>query len=143
MNFDADHILTALFSGGGGGLGGFIVGLWRAKHIKTKIKSEVMSEIRTEVSAKIDAAKIALAEKVDNGVREIEEKLDETAGAFDETLKGLRQKINDVQLGTEQDFVRKDGFDRFLGEYREDRKEQREDMRALHGKIDQLAIGSR
>lgn len=60
----------------------------------------------------------------------------QTTGDFGETLKGLRQKINDVELDTERRFVAKDDFNDFREEYRED-------MRDLKKKIDAMAVASR
>ncbi len=53
----------------------------------------------------------------------------ELANQFDETLKALRQKINDVELSTAKYFVAKGEFDDFRYEFRED-------MRDLKSKID-------
>lgn len=55
--------------------------------------------------------------------KQIEAKVEEARKSFDETLKGLRQKINDVELDAEKRFLQKEEFNDFRQEYREDMRE--------------------
>lgn len=66
---------------------------------------------------------------VDESEKRLEEKVIESTQAFDETLKGLRQKINDVELDAERRFLPKEEFVDFRAEYREDIR----DLKALIG----------
>ena len=61
----------------------------------------------------------------------IEEKVDLARESFDETLKGLRQKINDVELNSERSFVAKGDFDDFRKEYREDMRDLKSSIAAI------------
>jgi hypothetical protein len=55
--------------------------------------------------------------------KRLESKVDDAQRAFDETLKGLRQKINDVELESERRFLLKDDFNDFREEYRQDMRD--------------------
>lgn len=63
---------------------------------------------------------------------EIEDKVDSATKAFDETLKGLRQKINDVELHAERRFLPRDDFNEFRDEYREDMRDLKAMIRNGH-----------
>lgn len=80
------------------GLVGILVGIWHAG--KKSGKEEASHDAR-------------LNERIDTKVKE-------ATGPFDETLRGLRQKINDVELDTERRFLQRGEFDDFRKEYRED-----------------------
>ena len=72
------------------------------------------------------------AKKIDDAELRIEQKVEEGTSMFDETLKGLRQKINDVELDTEKYFLRKNEFDDFRKEYREDTRDIKAMIRGLN-----------
>lgn len=73
---------------------------------------------------------LALQEAVSMSEKQIESKIEEARQSFDETLKGLRQKINDVELDAERRFLLKNDFNDFREEYREDIR----DLKALVGR---------
>lgn len=56
---------------------------------------------------------------INESKKEIEDKVEQARKSFDETLKGLRQKINDVELDTARGFVSKGDFADFREEYRD------------------------
>lgn len=107
-----------IFAGAGvaiGGVTGLVAGVWRVAHIEQDIRKDFTQEIA-------------------EATHELGLKIDEATDRFDETLKGLRQKINDVELGTERNFrnfVDKKDFDNL-------RDEWREDMRDLKNNISEM-----
>jgi hypothetical protein len=66
---------------------------------------------------------------IEESEKKIEERVVLAQTSFDETLKGFRQKINDVELDTERRFLQKGEFDDFRKEYREDMR----DLKAMIG----------
>lgn len=74
--------------------------------------------------------KLNFQEAIAVSEKRIEERVDLAREAFDETLKGLRQKINDVELDAERRFLLKNDFNDFREEYREDMR----DLKALVGR---------
>jgi hypothetical protein len=114
MNFEWAHVIIGFVSALAGGGAGLIAGVWRVAHIE--------QELERGFQAKISAVKDGLEEKVESLVVQ-----------FEESFKGLRQKINDVELQTERLFMSKDGFNDF-------RKEYREDMQSLMKKIDHITV---
>ncbi len=60
---------------------------------------------------------------VDSAERRIEDQMDAATQHFDETLRGLREKINAVELNTERHFLPKEDFNAFIREYREDMRD--------------------
>lgn len=69
----------------------------------------------------------AIEVSISDAERRVDDKLEATGQAFDETLRGLRQKINDVELTAEKRFLQKSDFEDFRKEYREDVR----DLKAL------------
>jgi hypothetical protein len=102
------HAITAALGALFGVVAGIFSGGWRLGRIEGRLK-------------------LHFQEAIDVREKRIEEKLDEARGSFDETLKGLRQKINDVELHAERRFLPKDDFNDFREEYREDMR----DLKAL------------
>lgn len=98
-------VIAATFSG-------LAAGIWRA----ARIEGEVKGDLRQEIA---------------EAVHEMTGRYTEAIDQFDETLRALRQKINDVELETHKHFVSKPEFDDF-------RKEYREDMRDLKGSLAEL-----
>lgn len=110
--FDWWHIVSGAIGGLFGALVAIFKGIWRGARIEPNMRKEITQEIAE--------ATHELAEKIDQGTSD-----------FDETLKALRQKINDVELNTEKrfrEYVDKEDFNRF-------RDEWREDMRRFEGNI--------
>lgn len=114
MNFEWMHVAIGLVSAIFGGGAGLVAGVWRVAHIEQKV--------RDDFKFCIDETK-----------REIEDKVEALVGQFHDTFSALRQKINDVELGMEKNFVSKDGFNEF-------RREYREDMASLMKKIDHITV---
>lgn len=110
--FEWIHLAIALISVLAGALGGLATGVWRVAQIDGRLRLYVQKSI-------VECEK------------RFEEKVRRATEAFDETLKGLRQKINDVELETVKGFVAKGDFDDFRAEYRED-------MRDLKNSIAQI-----
>jgi hypothetical protein len=63
--------------------------------------------------------KLNFQEAIAMSEKRIEDRVEAARGSFDETLKGLRQKINDVELNSERRFLPKEEFNDFREEYRE------------------------
>src|SRR6185312_15804256 len=82
------------------GVVGILVGIWHAG--KRSGKEEADQDAR-------------LNERIDTRVKE-------ATAPFDETLRGLRQKINDVELYSAKTYLEKDEFKDFREEYRDDVK---------------------
>jgi hypothetical protein len=59
-------------------------------------------------------------EAVGAAEKRIEDQMDAATQHFDETLRGLREKINSVELNTERHFLPKEDFNAFREEYRQD-----------------------
>lgn len=95
---------------------GVVVGIFTAGWRFAKIEGRLTEQFRVDL------------EKAEN---EIEEKVKESTQTFDETLKGLRQKINDVELNSEKRFLQKEEFADFRAEYRQD-------IRRIFAKLENL-----
>jgi hypothetical protein len=95
------HVIIGVLSAVAGGGAGLIAGVWRVARIQGRLELSFQTSI-------------AECE------RRFEDKVDLARKAFDETLKGIRQKINDVELNTERNFVGQDDFSEFRVEYRKD-----------------------
>lgn len=80
---------------------GILVGIWHAGKKSGKEEADHDARINERIDAKVK----------------------EVTGPFDETLRGLRQKINDVELETVKGYVAKGDFNDFREEYREDMRE--------------------
>lgn len=101
--------LSALFGAAVGAAGGIFAGGYRLGRIEARLEMQFRGA-------------------VDASEKSIEKNVRTSQTAFDETLKALRQKINDVELDAERRFLLKDDFNDFREEYRED-------MRDLKGLI--------
>lgn len=112
MNLDMIHLAVALASALVGAVGGLITGVWRVARIEQEIRQD-------------------LTEQIAEAIRERDGRLKAIAEQFDETLKGLRQKINDVELSTERHFVAKMDFDDFRKEYRVDMRDLKQSIAEL------------
>jgi hypothetical protein len=110
--FEWLHLAIALVSVFAGALGGLAAVVWRIARIEGRMK----------LCFKTDLSECE---------KRFAQKVEKATEAFDETLKGLRQKINDVELETVRGFVAKGDFDDFRAEYRED-------MRDLKNSIAQI-----
>ena len=97
------HFLFAGLGAIGGAAGGLIAGVWRVANIEHNIRKDFTQDIA-------------------EATQELSDKLTSLAGNFDETLRGLRQKINDVELTSERRFLLRETFDDFREEYRDDVK---------------------
>jgi len=103
-NLEWAHLIIGIMGAIGGAAAGIFSGGWRLG----KIEGRLALHIQESISA---------------SEKRYEEKMGQATGDFGETLKGLRQKINDVELDTERRFVAKDDFNDFREEYREDMRD--------------------
>src|SRR6266446_6256692 len=99
---------------------GIIGGTWKFASTVARIDRDIRREFSDREAR--------LYEKIAGAIADREAKLDELAFQFDETLKALRQKINDVELNTTKYFAAKGEFDNFRVEYREDMKDLKKDV---------------
>lgn len=106
------HAIAALLGAVGGAAGGIFAGGWRLGRIEGRLKLSFQAHIN-------------------ESEKRIEDKVEQARDAFDETLKALRQKINDVELGTERNFVPKNDFEDFRKEYREDMRDIKASIAAI------------
>lgn len=116
-------ILGALF--GGGGIFGLLRWIYRAGGRQPELKAELeksIQESEQRVEAKIDAAE-----------KRNEDRVEQLVNQFHESFSALRQKINDVELGSARDFI--DRIDKFRFEMRAD---MRADMESLKRDIMEL-----
>lgn len=104
MNVEWAHALAAIIGALFGAAGSIFTGGFRLGKIESRLK-------------------LHFNEAVSESEKRIEAKVGEAQHSFDETLKGLRQKINDVELETVRGFVAKGDFDDFRAEYREDMRD--------------------
>src|SRR6266436_1905528 len=100
---------------------GIISGTWKFASTVARMDRDIRKEFSDREAR--------LYEKIAGAIADREAKLSELSYQFDETLKALRQKINDVELSTSKYFVAKGEFDDFRSEFRVD-------MRDLKSKID-------
>ena len=108
------HAAAAIIGAMFGAAASIFTGGWRLGRIESRLK-------------------LHFQEAINESEKRIEEKVERAGSNFDETLKGLRQKINDVELDTERRFLLKDSFDDFREEYRED-------IRRIFDKLDHLPL---
>ena len=153
------HGVAALLGAGVGAFGSIIAGVWKFKEVIEKVERRMQVKLDTSeaskinefktseqrVEAKVDAVHRTMLDKVDHFERRFDDSEQRNAHTltmfeqqFRDTFTALRQKINDVELGTEKHFVSKQGFESFLAEYREDRKERREDMKTVMQKLNRM-----
>lgn len=108
MNLEWGHAFAAIVGALFGAISSIFTGGWRLGRIEPRLK-------------------LHFEQAISESEKRIEEKVDQARDAFDETLKGLRQKINDVELNSEKRFLPKEEFNDFRQEYREDMR----DLKAL------------
>ena len=102
---------------------GIITGTWKFAATVAKIDRDIRKEFTERESR--------LYEKIAGAIADREAKLSDLAFQFDETLKALRQKINDVELNTTKYFVSKGEVDDFRAEYREDMRDLKKGLNTI------------
>lgn len=83
------------------------------------------------VGASEERMKLQIKEDITSSERAFRETLETARTGFDETLKALRQKINDVENDHVKNYLSKNDWIEF-------RKEFREDMQNILAKLDHL-----
>lgn len=83
------------------------------------------------VGASEERMKLKIREDITESEKSFRETLESARHGFDETLKGLRQKINDVENDALKNYLSKNDWNEF-------RKEFREDMQNILTKLDHL-----
>lgn len=112
VNLEWVHVIIGAVSAAVGAAGGLIAGVWRVAHIEQDIRKDFSQDIA-------------------EATHELTTKMGNIAEQFDETLKGLRQKINDVELDAQRRFVDKDDFKEFRDEYRDDMRDVKSMIAAI------------
>jgi hypothetical protein len=115
MNLEWAHVIIGGASAIVGAAGGLAAGVWRVAHIEQDIRKDLSQDIA-------------------EATHELGEKLSSMASHFDETLRGLRQKINDVELDAARGFVAKSEFADFRDEYREDMRDLKRNVSVILSK---------
>lgn len=100
INLEWAHLIIGALGAIAGAAGGIFIGGWRLGRIEGRLK-------------------LHFKEAIEESESHIEGKLEQARQGFDDTLKGLRQKINDVELNSERRFFLRDDFKNFLEEYRD------------------------
>jgi len=114
VNLEWIHFIIGVASALGGAGAGLIAGIWRVAHIELDLRKDFSQDIA-------------------EATHELGEQLKELSSHFDETLRGLRQKINDVELETRKNFVAKSDFDDFRREYRQDMRDLKTNVAEILG----------
>lgn len=109
------HAVVAVLGAVAGAASGIFAGGWRLGRIESRLK-------------------LSFQQAITDSEKRLEAKVDEERHAFDETLRALRQKINDVEMGAEKRFLQKEDFAEFRQEYRDD-------MKRIFDKLDSLPRG--
>src|SRR5258706_8046810 len=94
LSFEWAHIAITILASAISGITGLIAGTWKVARVEGDIRRDFSEEIAKAIQNR-------------------EERLTELAEQFDETLKALRQKINDVELSTYKGFVGRKEFEDF------------------------------
>lgn len=109
MNWDW---LNGVFGAVGAMIGAGIAlatSVWRIARIDSEIRKDLTQEFA-------------------EAMQELGLKVEKAGHEFDETLRGLREKINSVELDAYKNFVAKSDFDDFRREYREDMRDLKHSM---------------
>jgi hypothetical protein len=109
---DWTHILYIIVGAALGGISGLFAGIWRMARFEPELRREITQEIA-------------------EATNEFEHRIENETGHFDETLRGLREKINDVELHIERKFVGKEDFNSFREEWRVDMRELKSSIGAI------------
>jgi hypothetical protein len=86
---------------------------------------------REDFDNKLQLVQERLEERVSEAEHGIESKVETALQQMGETMRGVREKINSVELDSERRFMPKGNFDDF-------RKEYREDMKRIFDRLDRL-----
>jgi gas vesicle protein len=116
-NVDWLHIIYIAVGGAVGGISGLVAGIWRMARFEPGLRKKITQEIG-------EATK-PLHEKIDNEISH-----------FGETLHGLREKINGVELLITRElreFVSKEDFNSHREELRDDMRELKKNVSAILG----------
>ena len=124
MSVEWVHIALIIVGWMVGAAIGVITGTWKLASTVANTVARLEKEIRRDFSDR----EARLYEKIAGAIADREARLGDLAEQFDETLKALRQKINDVELNTTRYFAAKGEFDNFRAEYRVDMKDLKKDI---------------
>ena|SRR5689334_3537557 len=116
------HALAAIFGAIIGAVSAIFTIGWRLGQAESKISKDVKRSV-DEAQPKLEKKVDAINRSNEQSKKMLEDRVDRAAKDFEDTLKGMRQKINDVELGTEREFVRKTDFFDFREEYRQDMRD--------------------
>jgi hypothetical protein len=111
-NIDWLHIIFVVVGGAVGGISGLVAGIWRMARFEPELRRGITQEIA-------------------EATHELEERIENETGHFDETLRGLREKINTLELHIERKFVDKEDFNDFRKEWREDMRDLKTNVAAI------------
>jgi len=111
---DWTHIIGVVIGGAVGGISGLAAVIWRLARFEPNLREKITQEI-------------------EDATKPLHEKIEEEIGHFDETLRGLREKINEVELHIERKFVGKEDFNSFRIEWRNDMSELKKNVAAILG----------
>lgn len=122
-SFDWVHAVIASASSVIGAAAGLMAGTWRMARIEPVLRLEIQRDI---ASMEND-----MRDEIGAGERRIAARILESANLFDETLRALRQKINDVEMEMVRGYVSIPNFEVL-------RREHREDMQRILDRLDDL-----
>lgn len=122
------------FFGGGWSLGTKIGDLETRLH-------KAGAEMEGRIKISLDNTKREIEERQDDIATAFADRQDRSTGAFEETLRGLREKINKVELDGERTFMRRDDHKEIYGQLRQDIKDNFDEIKKsiarMESKIDQ------
>lgn len=121
--FDWVHAVIASASSVIGAAAGLMAGTWRMARIEPVLRLEIQRDIA--------GMENDLRDEIAAGERRVADRILESAQLFDETLKALRQKINDVEIGVVRGFVSTPNYEAL-------RREHREDMQRILDRLDDI-----
>lgn len=109
------------------GAGGMFFGIWKWGRRSAKQEQAV----KDDYNAKIDELREQSRKSMADYVKVADDKNDLLVDQFKETFDGIRRQIDDHKLETERFFFRKEDFNSFREEYRQD-------MRRIFDKLDNM-----
>ncbi len=109
------------------GLGGLLLGVWRAGRKSAKREQAVKDDYTAKIGVLEDDMNAALtAHEKASRLR-----LEALVEQFKESFNGMRRQIDDERLHTEREFMRKEDFKDFREEYRQDMRDIKESIKDL------------
>lgn len=115
------------------GTAGLFLGTWQAGKKSGKQEAEIEAKIKADIKAEFDKQLEGMRNEMRTAVAEASDNRDLFTQQFQDTFAALRQQINNVELAVERRFLPQPSFDKFLDEYRDDRRRTDDKLDKLLG----------